>query len=220
MTVLFLILTALIAYCLGNLNGAILAGRFIYHKDVRRYGSGNAGLTNFYRSFGAPGVAMVFLVDVVKSVLAVLIGGALLKSSDAKEIGMVFAGFCLILGHIFPFLYQFRGGKGVLCGITMVYLVDWRVGLCCTVLFVLIVIFTGYVSLGSVAATVLCPVLMAVFGHERLPCILVIFCALPIIIKHGGNILRLLSGTENKLNFGGSRSARDEDFEDEEESQR
>lgn len=217
MTVLLLILIALIAYGLGSLNGAILVGRFVYHKDVRKYGSGNAGLTNFYRSFGASSMAMVALVDVLKSVLAVLLGGALLKIVDARETGMAFAGFCLILGHMFPLIYQFRGGKGVLCGITMTYLLDWRVGLCCTLLFGLLVIFTGYVSLGSVVATALCPALLGVFGHAGLTCTLVILSALLIVIKHLGNILRLVKGTESKLRFGGRRPGRDEDFDDEDE---
>ena len=100
MRTLYLILTAVIAYVLGSINGAIIAGRFIFHKDVRRYGSGNAGLTNYYRAFGTPGMVLLVLIDVLKTVAAVLIGGALLSKADAREVGMLFAGFCTSLGHM------------------------------------------------------------------------------------------------------------------------
>ena len=214
MRVLLLIVTAVISYVLGSLNGAIISARFIYHKDVRNYGSGNAGLTNFYRNFGASGMALVIGIDILKSIIAVLLGGALLSIVDARLVGKLFAGFCLMMGHIYPAYYQFHGGKGVLCAGTMAMLVDWRVGLCCLVAFVIIVIFTRYVSLGSIVGSALCPILMWIFGHEALPGILALLCALLVIVKHAENIVRLIGGTESKLQIGGRRPARDEDFED------
>ena len=195
MRTLYLILTAIISYCLGSINGAIIAGFFVHHKDVRRYGSRNAGLTNYYRNFGTPGLVVLVLIDVLKAVIAVLIGGALLNKVEAKEVGMLFAGFCVILGHMFPALFQFRGGKGVLSGVTMAFLVDWRVGLCCLLTFLILVLFTRYVSLGSVVGSALCPVYLWVFGHEKLSIILGALCALLIVIKHAENIVRLVGGT-------------------------
>ena len=124
MRTIILILIAIISYVLGSINGAIIAGRFVFHKDVRRYGSGTAGLTNYYRNFGTPGIVLLVLIDVLKTVAACLIGGALMAKYDAREVGILFAGFCVILGHMFPAYYQFRGGKGVLCGVTMAFLVD------------------------------------------------------------------------------------------------
>ncbi len=216
MRTILLILTALIAYTLGSINGAIIACRFVFHKDVRRYGSGNAGLTNYFRSFGTPGMILLVLIDVLKTVAAVLIGGALLKGSGAREIGMLFAGFCTILGHIFPILFQFRGGKGVLCGVTMAFLVDWRVGLCCLLTFMILLLFTRYVSLGSVVGSALCPVYLWIFGHEKLSVILCALSALLIVIKHAENIVRLIGGTERRLELGEGRHAKDgdEDFTD------
>ncbi len=215
MRTLYLILTAIIAYGLGSINGAIITGRFVFHKDVRRYGSGNAGLTNYYRNFGTPGIVLLVLIDVLKAVAAVLIGGALLKSSDAREVGMLFGGFCMILGHMFPAYYQFRGGKGVLSGVTLAFLVDWRVGLCCLLTFLILVLFTRYVSLGSVVGSALFPVYLWIFGHDKLSIVLGVLCALLIVIKHAENIVRLIGGTESRLNLGGSRRRRDdEDFED------
>ena len=214
MRVLLLIVAAIVAYYLGSLNGAILTARFVYHKDVRDYGSGNAGLTNFYRNFGASGMAFVILVDILKSVIAVLLGGALLGAVEAKMIGRLFAGFCLIMGHIFPAFYQFRGGKGVLCFMTMAFLVDWRAGLLCLLVFVLIVVFTRYVSLGSVIAALLCPLFLLMFGHDALSCVLALLCALLIVVKHAENIVRLLSGTENKFSIVGRRPVQNDDFDD------
>ena len=214
MRVLLLIVTAVIAYYLGSLNGAILSARFIFHKDVRDYGSGNAGLTNFYRNFGSTGMALVILIDILKSVLAVLIGGWLLSAVDAKIIGKLFAGFCLIMGHVFPAFHQFKGGKGVMCFMTMAFLTDWRAGLCSLLAFLLIVIFTRYVSLGSVAAALLCPLFLWMFGYETLPGVLALLCALLVVVKHAENIVRLIAGTESKLKIGGRRPERDEDFED------
>ena len=211
MRTLYLILIAIISYALGSLNGAIIAGHFILHKDVRRYGSRNAGLTNYYRNFGTTGIIVLVLIDVLKAVIAVLIGGALMNKVDAKEVGMLFAGFCVILGHMFPALFQFRGGKGVLSGITMAFLVDWRVGLCCLLTFLILLLFTRYVSLGSVVGAALCPVYLWIFGHERLSIILGALCALLIVIKHAENIVRLISGTERRIDFGASRKRREED---------
>ena len=211
MRTLFLILTAAIGYCFGCLNGAIIAGRFVFHKDVRRYGSRNAGLTNYYRNFGTPGLVVLVLIDVLKAVIAVLIGGALMNKVEAKEVGMLFAGFCVILGHMFPALFQFRGGKGVLSGVTMAFLVDWRVGLCCLLTFLILVLFTRYVSLGSVVGSALCPVYLWVFGHEKLSIILGALCALLIVVKHAENIVRLIGGTERRIDLGGSRKKQEED---------
>lgn len=211
MRTLYLILTAIISYCLGSINGAIIAGFFVHHKDVRRYGSRNAGLTNYYRNFGTPGLVVLVLIDVLKAVIAVLIGGALLNKVEAKEVGMLFAGFCVILGHMFPALFQFRGGKGVLSGVTMAFLVDWRVGLCCLLTFLILVLFTRYVSLGSIVGSALCPVYLWVFGHEKLSIILGALCALLIVIKHAENIVRLVGGTERRIDLGGSRKKQEED---------
>ena len=211
MRVLLLILTAFISYALGSLNGAIIAARFVFRKDVRDYGSGNAGLTNYYRSFGIPGLAIVAGIDILKSVIAVLVGGALLGIADAKLIGKLFAGFCLMMGHIYPAYYQFRGGKGVMCAYVTAFLVDWRVGLCCLIAFAVVVFFTHYVSLGSIIGTALCPLLMSAFGHEGLVCVLALLCALLVIVKHAENIVRLIGGTERKLRLVSRRRVRDKD---------
>ena len=103
---------AVFSYLLGGLNGAIIASKYVFHRDVRDYGSGNAGLTNFYRTFGVPGLAIVIGTDVLKTVIAVVAGGLIMGTQGAAATGQVFAGFCVMLGHIYPVFYGFRCGRG------------------------------------------------------------------------------------------------------------
>ena len=110
-----LIIIAVISYLLGSLNGSIIVSRRLFHKDIRRYGSGNAGLTNFHRTFGLAGFVLVFLIDFFKAFIAAQIGGALMGIFGYAMVGKLFAGFCAMLGHSYPVFFGFRGGKGVLC---------------------------------------------------------------------------------------------------------
>lgn len=203
MNTFLLVVIALLAYCLGGFNGAIITSHLLHRNDVRSFGSHNAGLTNYLRTYGTAGSAVVILTDVLKSLLAVLIGGWLLGLRGFPVTGRVFACFCLMLGHIWPVLYQFRGGKGVLCAGIGVLLADWRVGLLCWVVFLVVVLFTRYVSLGSICCSVFFPLGMLIFGHRGIDVWLSLFCALLLIGKHYQNILRLLAGKESKLDLGG-----------------
>ncbi len=199
---LLLILIAAIAYFLGGINGAIITSRYIYRRDVRASGSGNAGLTNFYRVFGAKGLAMVAVIDVGKGLLAALIGGWLLSlAGDYAEIGRSFAVFCLVLGHDFPVYYGFRGGKGILCGVAGAFIVDWRAGMICLLIFAIAVGTTRLVSLGSVLGTISYPVTLLSVGYTGLTVWLAFFAILLILIKHSGNIVRLIQGTEPRVDL-------------------
>ena len=202
MRTLILIIIAVIAYFCGGLNGAIISSRYIFHDDVRKHGSGNAGLTNFHRTYGTKGVLMVIAIDVIKSVIAVLIGGWLMAGVGEKGVGQIFAGFCLIMGHIAPVFHGFRGGKGVLCAGTMILIVDPVAGICCWAAFILVVICTRYVSLASMVACLLGPVFLAVFKHSGLEVLLTLLAALLVVVKHSENILRLIAGTESRLVIG------------------
>ncbi len=201
MIFLLLLVTAIIAYLCGAVNGSIITSRFLFRKDIRNYGSKNAGLTNFFRVFGLKGLAVMLAIDVLKSVAAVLIGGWLLGLKDQALIGKVFAGFCLVLGHIFPVFYNFRGGKGVLCAGIMVLLADWRVGLCCWAIFIVVVAFSRYVSLGSVCAVAAAPLIFLIFGDPKICALVVLFTVFFIIFRHTENIIRLCKGKERKLDL-------------------
>ena len=114
------------AYLLGNLNGAVVISRLIAHEDVRSKGSGNAGLTNFTRNYGSASSIFVILIDVGKAVAACLLGGLLLKDYGLYQEGVALGGLCVILGLDFPALLGFRGGKGILSGVTVALMMDWR----------------------------------------------------------------------------------------------
>ena len=124
-----IVLTVIIGYLLGNLNGAVCISRLVAHEDVRSQGSGNAGLTNFIRVYGASKALSVILIDGGKAVAACLVGGLLLKPYGLFLEGTAIGGAAVMLGHVFPVLLGFKGGKGILSGLFIAITVDWRVAL-------------------------------------------------------------------------------------------
>ncbi len=174
-------LVAVLSYLLGCINGAIATSHLFYHDDVRRHGSGNAGLTNFYRNYGAKCAPMVIAFDMLKAVGAVLL-------------------FCVI-GHMFPVFYGFKGGKGILCSGTLLLLLDWRIALVGWGAFVVLWLTTRYVSLGSVAAAVSLPFTTYFVFHNTACTVLGTCISLLVLWAHRSNIKRLLSGTESKFHF-------------------
>ncbi len=213
MTVLLLVLIAVIGYTVGCANGAIIVSKWLFKKDVRNYGSHNAGLTNFYRTFGVPGTTLVLLIDVAKAAVAVLLGGLLMTSAGYPVVGRIFAGFCVMLGHAYPVLYSFRGGKCVLSGSVIVFCVDWRVGVACVLVFLVVVIFTKYVSLGSMIGAIFFPIGVWSLGYGGLEGVLAFLCLLLLVYRHAGNIKRLTAGNERKVQLGRNAAHKlDEDF--------
>lgn len=209
LTPVLLVLIAAAAYVLGSVNGSIIVSRYLFHSDVRSMGSGNAGLTNFYRNYGPKGIAGVLGIDIAKGVLAALIGGLVfpLATGDQAlkpeyvDIGRLFATFCLILGHVFPVFYGFRGGKGILCGVSAVFIVDYNAGVIALVVFVLAFLLTRYVSLGSVLGTISVPVTLLAKGFSGLCLILACLSVLLVVMKHGENIVRIIRHKEPRFVF-------------------
>ena len=194
-----MLLPAVIAYFCGNINGAILISKYIFHEDVRTKGSGNAGLTNFYRNYGGKYAALVIALDALKMVAAVIAACLLMGwTVEAKLWGGLFCA----LGHMFPVVYQFKGGKGILsCG-TLLLMLDWRVALVAWGTFLLLAFLTRYVSLGSVMCALTTPVTVAFCypGHPVALGLMTLTAAL-VVWAHRGNISRLLKGTERKFTF-------------------
>ena len=174
MSVVFTVaLTLLVSYLLGCFNGSVMTSHFIIRDDVRQHGSGNAGLTNFYRTYGARYALCVIICDMGKTVLACLIGGYLMHWVVGDwTLGLLIAGIGCELGHMFPVFFGLRGGKGILSGGVLVLLLDWRVALIAWGLFAVLWLTTRYVSLGSVTATASMPVSRPVCGDSG-PCDLV-----------------------------------------------
>ncbi|MDR2599139.1 MAG: glycerol-3-phosphate 1-O-acyltransferase PlsY [Oscillospiraceae bacterium] len=227
--IIILIAAALPAYLLGGLNGAIIVGKALYRKDIRDYGSGNAGLTNFYRTFGKGGSLLVILIDVIKTVTPVLLGGWLFANSyfetpphtdiftwyltfverfpymyvnSALFLGQMYAGFFVILGHCFPVYYKFKGGKGVMAIGAIVIVADWRIALIAWCVFVLVVFITRYVSLGAIIGSVSIPFIMLILNNNSwglAEYVMVTLCVLLVVARHIPNINRLFKGKESKL---------------------
>lgn len=197
------IITALVCYLLGNHNGAICVSAML-HDDVREHGSGNAGLTNFIRNYGPGRSVLVILIDVGKAVLACVLAGLVFEPYGYGLEGRVLGGVCVMVGHDFPALQGFRGGKGILSGWFIAWTIDWRIGLAIGVVFFTTYFLTKYVSLGSVLAAVTFGVAFVVFHHDNLwVCLGGVFMGALTVFMHRGNILRLLKGEERKTDLFG-----------------
>ena len=204
MPILFTIaLILLVSYLLGCFNGSVMTSHFIIRDDVRKHGSGNAGLTNFYRTYGAKYALGVILCDMLKMVVAGLIGGYLFRYLHGDwTLGLLLAGIGCELGHMFPVFFGFKGGKGILSGGTLVIMLDWRVALIAWALFMLLWLVTKYVSLGSVCGTATVPVTTFLFlGHNWLYFALSLVVVGLIIYCHRENIVRLVKHQEHKFSW-------------------
>ena len=199
-----ILITVLVGYLLGNLNGAVCVSNLVAHEDVRSQGSGNAGLTNFTRNYGAGKSVFVILIDGVKAALGCLAGGLILKPFGMFMEGMAIGGAAVMLGHDFPALLGFKGGKGILSGCIIAFVIDWRIGVLILSVFAVIYLITQYVSLGSVLAAVAFCVGFVVFHHDNLVVMLCgVLMGVLAVFMHRANIVRLVKGEERKTNLFG-----------------
>ena len=207
------VLTAAGGYLLGSILFGVLISKVMYNDDVRNHGSGNAGLTNFFRTFGGPLTFVVILTDVLKAIVAILIslwlGGMfdprLLPTAPLENQAMVlvffkyWGGLFCLLGHMFPCMFHFKGGKGILSGGTIAIMIDWRIALVVWGGFLILAVLTRYVSLGSCWAGASFP-FITWFVYRSVPVtVLSVIIGGLILYMHRGNIHRLLTGTENKF---------------------
>ena len=200
---LSIIVASIAAYFLGNLNGAVLISRLIADEDVRAKGSGNAGLTNFTRNYGSAKAIFVVLIDMGKAVISCLVGGLLLAPYGHYQDGVALGGLFVILGHDFPALLGFKGGKGILSGVTVALMLDWRLGLLVFSIFLVAYLLTKYVSLGSVlsAGSFGFFYTWVHWGEEVFPMFVGFFLGGIIVWMHRSNIIRLIKGEERKTNL-------------------
>ena len=205
MFILILLAAALPAYFLGSVNGAIITSKHLFRKDIRQYGSGNPGITNFYRVFGKAGALLVLFIDISKSVLPAIFGGFLFYTFfDMMIFGRVATGLFVMLGHCFPVYYGFKGGKGVMAVGSVVFVVDWRIALVCWAVFILVVLLSRYISLGSMIGVLGFPAAIIIFrlgGHWEV--IFAAMCTILLVVRHRSNIKRLIDGTEPRFSFKG-----------------
>ena len=196
------LLTAVIGYFLGNLNGAFVMYKLLTHEDIRTSGSGNAGLTNFMRKFGPSKGIWVLVIDIGKAVLACLLGKLLLAPFGYPMEGLMVGAVAISLGHDFPALLGFHGGKGIVCGFSVALCADWRCALIILAVFVVCLYITRYVSLSSIlAAAAFCISFLVFHISELVVAVLGVMIGLLAIFMHRANIKRLIAGTEKKATF-------------------
>ena len=189
-------------YLLGSLNGSLVIGKLFYKKDVREYGSGNAGATNTLRSLGAKAAAAVSIVDILKGILACIIGQLVVGYIENHGyVGMYVAGFAAVLGHNWPVFFGFKGGKGVLTTFSVILYISPFPALICLGVFIIVVALTGYVSLGSIIASVCWPVVSIFFDMPVILRITGILMVVLIVARHKDNIVRLINHSEKKISF-------------------
>lgn len=203
------ILITILAYLIGSINFSIIISKKMAGFDVREKGSGNAGTTNMLRSVGKKAAAITLLCDILKGVVAIviaIIAGVVIKNLD-KALLVQLAAIAVVIGHTFPVFFQFKGGKGVATSLGVLLMVNWKIGLICLIFAVIIIALTRMVSLGSVGAAILYPVLV-LFIHTNYTVsegtnylIFSILLALLVAFNHRTNIKRILEGKENKISF-------------------
>lgn len=201
LTVIFCVLCAIVPYLIGSVNPAIIFSKIFFHDDIRSHGSGNAGATNTLRTYGKKMSIAVLGCDILKAVISVGFGWLMMGHS----IGGAAAGFFVILGHMFPVYYKFKGGKGVACAAAVVLMMSPLSFLFCFLVFVIIVIGTKFVSLASMIGIGLYPLFVSAFvSPERQGAIglFAVLIAVFVIFMHRANMKRLLNGEESKISLG------------------
>ena len=203
------ILIAIIAYLIGSINFSVILSKKMAGFDVRQKGSGNAGTTNMLRSVGKKAAAITLICDILKGVvsigIAILVG--YLFNAQNKSILVQIAAIAVVIGHTFPIFFGFKGGKGVATSLGVLLMTNWQIGLICLVFALVLMALSKMVSLGSVGAAILFPVLV-LFIHTNFTVsegssylIYSIILAVIVAFNHRSNIKRILNGTENKLSF-------------------
>lgn len=203
------IIMAVIAYAIGSVNFSVLISRKMAGFDVRDKGSKNAGTTNVLRSVGKKAAALTLICDILKGVVAIVIAIIVAKIvKDAnKAILMELAAFFVVVGHTFPIFFEFRGGKGVATSLGVLLVINWKIGLICLIFAIFEMILCRMVSLGSISAAVLFPILTFFIRDCYLTdwsisyVLFGIAMAAFVIFNHRANVQRLMNGTENRLSF-------------------
>lgn len=201
------IIVTIIAYLLGSISFSVIISKKMAGFDVREKGSGNAGSTNVLRTVGKKAAILTLICDCLKGIVAILIAVLASKIVKGTDAGLLvqLAGVAVVIGHTFPIFFRFKGGKGVATSLGVLLIINWQIGLICLVFALTLMALTRFVSLGSVSAAILFPIL-TIFIQENyiIPGNYIIFgvvLAAIVVFNHRANVKRLLTGTENKLSF-------------------
>ena len=210
MIIIKLVIVAIISYLLGSCNFGIIISKSLKKEDIRESGSGNAGTTNMMRTYGKILGILTIIGDIVKVFVAIWLAFKIMSVEETKMIFdrisdnpqyvlKSFAGLFAVAGHIFPCFFKFKGGKGVATSGGMVIMIDWRIALILFAIFVLTILISRYVSLGSIIMAVLYPVFMGLFHKDAGLVIISLVFTLIVVTAHRENIKKLINHTENKI---------------------
>ncbi len=198
-----ILISALLSYLLGSINTSIIVSKIFGIGDIRKKGSGNAGATNTLRVAGAKAAVLVVLGDALKGITAVLVSKIICQSlfgADGINYSPYIASVMVVVGHIFPLYFGFRGGKGIMTAISVIFILDWHIGIILVGVFACMILCFNYVSLASCVCAFIYPFIVYLFHSENIPFLVsAVIIASLAIIKHRTNIVRLASGTESKL---------------------
>lgn len=206
------IIVAVIAYLIGSINFSIILSKKMAGFDIREKGSGNAGTTNMLRSVGKKAAVITLICDILKGVVSILIAvlaGKIIKNLD-NALLVQLAGIFVIIGHTFPVFFKFKGGKGIATALGVLLMINWQIGLICLIFALVLMALTKMVSVGSIAAAILFPILVAFIDQNYIVptsnsnwsyLVFSIIVALLVIFNHRANVQRILNGTENRLSF-------------------
>ena len=205
------IIVTIIAYLLGSISFSVIISKKMAGFDVREKGSGNAGSTNVLRTVGKKAAILTLICDCLKGIVAILIAVLASKIVKGTDAGLLvqLAGVAVVIGHTFPIFFKFKGGKGVATSLGVLLIINWQIGLICLVFALTLMALTRFVSLGSVSAAILFPVLtIFIHTHYIVDGSYIIFALLLgafVVFNHRANVKRLLEGKENKLSFKGTK---------------
>ena len=185
----------ILSYLLGSIPNGLIFGKLIWHKDLRNFGSGNIGATNAWRVIGKQAGILIFLLDFLKGAISVMLA----KIFVGSALVMVAAGLLAIIGHTFSIFLKLRGGKGVATGLGVIAVMMPKVTAIVFLTWLIIFLVTRYVSVASIVAAALTPILAVIFDEPIEFIILGLMAAAFIIFRHKENILRLKQGRENRF---------------------
>lgn len=195
------VLMAALAYSLGNLRSTVIASNFIFHANIRKLGEGNVALSNFRRIYGVKGALKLLLVEVLIDLLPILISGWLFGIKDHAIVGRAFAGFCLLMGRLFPVLYKLKGRSGVVPLVTMAFCVDISIGVVVLAVVIAMIMLRRYLALAAMIGGVTLAILAILLVDDRIAMLLCIFAGLILVVKHFSALFRISAGKEVKISF-------------------
>lgn len=200
MIVYFLLLLpiAVIGYLMGSMDTLVLSSNFIFRYNLRRLGRGNDWLSNFRRVYGIKGALLLLLVEAIKDIIPIMIGGVLLGIKGHADVGRAFAGFCIVMGRLWPVFYRLKGTNAIMPMIFTALFADTSLGITLAVLMVAVVWLTRYLSLAAIAGALALVAASFLIMENRVCIYLMVITGVVVLVRQIPNVRRILNGQETK----------------------